>query len=140
MQNLKVDFDVLPEGKSPPPGYFRSSGHIIFDVRMSLERKAIWLKDGHKKPEPSWSMYAGVVSRESIIIYLTYAALNNLPVFGADIQNAYLQAPTTKKHYIICRPEFGLENVGKKTLIVRALYGGKSDGAEYWRHVRASIV
>ena len=84
MENLKVAFDIIPEGKSPPPGYFRSSGHIIFDVRMSIERKARWLKDGHKKPEPSWSMYAGVVSRESIIIDLNYSALNNLPVFEAD--------------------------------------------------------
>ena len=100
MENLKVTFDILPEIKSPPPGYFRSSGHIIFDVRMTLEHKSRWVKDGNNTPEPSWSTYAGVVSSESIIIDLTYAALNNLPVFGADIQNAYLQAPTTEKHYI----------------------------------------
>ena len=133
MQNLKVDFDVLPEGKSPPPGYFRSSGHIIFDVRMTLQRKDRWVKDDHKTPGPSLLMYAGVVSRENIRIDLIYATLNNLPVFGSDILNAYLQAPTTQKQYIICRPDFGLENVGKKVLIVCALNGGKSDGADYLR-------
>ena len=106
---------------------------------MTLERKARWVKYGHKTPEPSWSTYDGVVSRESIIIYLTYAALNNLPVFGADIQNAYLQEPTTEKHYIICGSEFGLENVGKKALIVRSLYGGKSSGADYCRHFCADM-
>ena len=36
MYNLKIAFDILPEGNSPPPGNFRSSGHIIFDVRMTL--------------------------------------------------------------------------------------------------------
>ena len=97
------------------------------------------MKDVHKNPEPSWSTYDGAVLREIIIIDLTYASLNNIPVFGDDIQNTYLQAPTTEKNYIICGSEFGLENVGKKAVIFRALYGGKSAGADYWRHVRAVI-
>ena len=50
MENLKVSFDILPEGKSPTPGYFRSSGHIIFDVRIILECKSRWVKDGYKTP------------------------------------------------------------------------------------------
>ena len=68
-------------------------------------------------------------------ISITYAALNDLNICGCDIQNAYLQAPSSKKHYIICGPEFGLENVGRKAIIVRAFYGGKSAGADYWRNV-----
>ena len=105
---------------------------------MTLERKARWVKDGHRTLELSWSTYAGVVSRESVRIALTYASLDGLSVYGADIQNAYLQAPSSEKHYIICGREFGLENVGKKALIVRALCRGKSAGAYYWRHVRKS--
>ena len=31
----------------------------------------------------------------------------------ADTRNAYLQSPTSQKHYIICGPEFGMENVDK---------------------------
>ena len=84
--------------------------------------------------------WLGVVERESIQISLTYASLNRLHVYGADIYNAYLQAPTTDKHYIICGPEFGLENVGKIAIIVRALYGGKSAGADYWNHVRKAML
>ena len=53
---------------------------MIFDVRMTLERKARWVKDGHITPEPENSTYAGVVSRESIRIALTYADLNSLDV------------------------------------------------------------
>ena len=40
MENLDVAFDILPEGSSPPPDYRKASGHIIFDVRMKLERKS----------------------------------------------------------------------------------------------------
>ena len=31
----------------------------------------------------------------------------------ADIRNAYLQSPTSQKYDIICRPEFGIENVSQ---------------------------
>ena len=139
MGNLKVAFDIRHKEPKPPPGFEKASGHLVFDVRMTLERKARWVKDGHRTPEPENCTYAGVVSRESIRIALVYASLNGLSVFGADIQNAYLQAPTTEKHYIICGPEFGLENEGKVAVIVRALYGGKSAGADYWRHVRKAM-
>ncbi len=40
-----------------------------------------------------------------------------LNVMAADIQNAYLQAPSLEKHFIVCGPEFGLENIGKVALI-----------------------
>jgi len=35
----EIAFDILPGGKSPPPGYIKSSGHLLFEVRMMLERK-----------------------------------------------------------------------------------------------------
>ena len=69
-------------------------------------------------------------------IALTYAALNGLDVWTADIKNAYIQAPSSRKDYIICGPEFGLENVGTPALITRALYGGKTAGADFRKHLR----
>ena len=112
---------------------------MMMAIRNKNKRKARWVKDGHKIPTPEWSTFAGVVSRETVCITLTYAALNLLPVFAADIQNPYLQAPSSEKHYIACGPEFGLENEGKVTIIIRALYAGKSAGAVYWRHVRSAM-
>ena len=47
---------------------------------MDFTRKGRWVKDGHLTPEPSNSNYAGVVSRESVRIAFTYAALNGLDV------------------------------------------------------------
>ena len=79
------------------------------------------------------------MSRESVRIVLTHAALNNLPVFACDIQNAYFQDPSSEKHYVVCGLEFALENAGKHAILVRALYSGKSAGVNYWRHVRSAM-
>ena len=81
---------------------------------MDFTRKARWVKHGHLTRDPDNSTYAGVVSRESVRIAFTYAAMNDLPICACDIRNAYLQAPSSEKHYIICGSEFGLEHVGKK--------------------------
>ena len=92
--------------------------------------------NGHKTPDSKTSSFAGVVPHDSIRIALTHAALLGLPVMGADIRNAYLQAPSSEKHFIICGPEFGIENEGRVALIRRALYGGKVAGRDFWHHLR----
>ncbi|CAJ1963375.1 unnamed protein product, partial [Cylindrotheca closterium] len=139
MSNIGVAVEVLAYGVLAPPGYSKVTGHLVWDVKMDFTRKARWVLDGHKTPDPLYSQYAGVVSRESVRIAFTYAALNNLDVFAADIRNAYLQAPSSRKDYIICGPEFGLENVGKVALIHRALYGGKTAGRDFRNHLRACM-
>ena len=58
------------------------------------------------------------------------------PVIGGHIQNAYLQAPSSEKHFIVCGTEFGPKNVGRVALICRALYGGKVAGRDFWHHLR----
>ena len=80
-----------------------------------------------------------MVSTESVRIVFTYAALNGLDVFAADIRNAYLQAPSSQKDFIICGEEFGLENVGKVALIHRALYGGNKAGSDFRNHLRSCM-
>ena len=139
MYNVAVAFKILEHGESLPVGYTKASGHMVFDVKMDFTRKARWVKDGHRTPDPDESTYAGVVSRESIRIMLTHAALNGINILAADIRNAYLQAPSSEKHFIICGLEFGDENVGKRALIVRALYGGKISGADFWHHLRSCM-
>ena len=121
--NNSIAFQILEDREETPVGWTQTSGHWVFDVPMDFSRKARWVKDGHKTPDPEFSSYAGVVSRESVRIALTYAALNGLDVMTADIRNSYLLAPASKKYFIICEPEFGLEHQGKWALIKRALYG-----------------
>jgi Reverse transcriptase (RNA-dependent DNA polymerase) len=135
MFNVRVAFEILGDKEKAPIGWVKVTGHMIFDVKMSFELKARWVLDGHKTPNIEGSTYAGVCSRESVQIIMTYAALNKLPLMAADIRNAYLQAPSSQKNYIICGPEFGLENVGRTALIHRALYGGKSAGRDFRNHL-----
>ena len=139
MLNVGIAFEVIPEDKSAPVGWRKVTGHLVFDVKMDFTRKARWVLDGHKTPSPIGSTYAGVVSRETVRIAFTYAAFNDLDVFAANIRNAYLQAPSSQKDYILCGPEFGLENVGKVALIHRALYGGKSAGRDFRNHLRTCM-
>ena len=56
---------------------------------------------------PALLTYLSVVSRESVRIAFTVAALNDLDVLVADIGNAYLNADCCEKVYTIAGPEFG---------------------------------
>ena len=80
-----------------------------------------------------------MVSRDSVIISLNYAALNHMDVNATDIQNYYLQAPSSEKHYVICGNNFGLEHKGKISLIRRALYGVKLADRDFWNHSRSCM-
>ena len=139
MINVGIEFEVLEHSENVPVGWHEVTGHIIFDVKMDFTRKVRWVLDGHKKSEPKISTYSGVVSRESVRIALTYAALNVLDVTTADIRNAYLQAPSSQCEYIVCGPDSGLENAGKKCLIRRALYWDKNSGRDFWNYLRSCM-
>jgi hypothetical protein len=71
-------------------------------------------------------------------IILTIAALNGLEVLGADVQNAFLNAPNKEKVWLQAGPEFGSEQ-GKNLLIVRALYGLKSASASFRAHMAKKL-
>ena len=136
MTNVLVAFDMLDNDEKVPVHLKELSIHLVFDVKMDMTRKARLVADGHKTADPEGSTYAGVVSRETVRIALTYAALNGLDIMMADIQNAYLTAPTSEDFYIICGAEFGSENIGKKAIVKRALYGTKSAGRDFRSHLR----
>ena len=53
---------------------------MVFDIKLDLTRKARVVADGHLTPDPIDSTYAGVVSRKTVRIALTYVAL-----LGIDI-------------------------------------------------------
>ena len=105
------------------PAFFKQiSCHMIFDIKMDLMRKARLVAGGHMMDPPKESTYSSVVSRDSIRIAFTLAALNDLDVLSADVQGGYLNAPTKEKVYTIAGLEFGANNVGRPAVIVCALY------------------
>jgi len=104
----------------------------FFDIKMgeNFQRKARMVADGHRTETPAALTYCSVVSRDSVRIALTIAALDDISVLACDIQNAYLTAKCREKIWTQAGPEFG-SDAGKIMLVVRALYGLKSSGAAY---------
>ena len=135
MKAVQVAFKILNDGEKAPPTYQEIRCHMVFDVKMdSFARKARYVAQGNMTEAPATLTYASVVSRESVRIALTLAALNDLEVKTADIANAYLQAPVTEKISVRCGPEFGPDE-GKMAILVRALYGLCSAGAAFRNHL-----
>ena len=138
MTNVGVAFDILPPEKIAPVGYSKVSGHLVFDVKMDFTWKAQWVKDGLKKADPLGSNYADVVSRDTVFIAFTYAALNDVDVCTADVMNTYIQATLLEEYYIICGPEFGA-NKGCIAVIIRSSYDGRCAGRDYWLHLHLCV-
>jgi hypothetical protein len=113
---------------------------MVFDIKLgNLAGKAQFVAGGHQTDPPKDMTYSSVISRDSIRIAFLVTALNDLDVLAANIQNAYLNAPTSKKVYTITGLEFGASNVGGPIRIIRALCGLKSSGAHWRNHMVASL-
>jgi hypothetical protein len=123
--NVDIAFDWKEVGERPPPGYQKIPYHFVFDVKMDFTRKARLVAGGHVTDVPSVMTYSSVVSRDSVQIMFMIAALNDLDIMAGDIGNAYLNAETTEKVYMIAGSEFG-EQAGSGIVICQALYGLKS--------------
>ena len=134
MKNVRPAFEVWEKSADDiPPGYQQIKCHLVFDVKMgeNFRRKARFVAGGHATEVPETLItYSSVVSRDSVRIVLTIAALNGLQVMACDIQNAYLKADCREKIWTVAGPEFGSE-AGTIFLVRKALYGLKSAGAAF---------
>jgi hypothetical protein len=79
---------------------------------------------------PLHSVYSGVVSLRGLRIVIFLSELNGLAIWATDIGNAYLEAITKEKLYIIAGPEFGPLH-GHILVIRKALYGLRSSGKRW---------
>ena len=139
MKNVMPAFEFI-EDDVVPKFYKHIDCHMIFDVKMDLTRKARFVAGGHQTDTPKESTYSSVVTRDSVRIAFTIAALNDLQVLSADVQNAYLNAPTKEKVYTTAGIEFGPGLKGRPVLIVKALYGLKSSGARWRDHMASTLT
>ena len=138
MKNVGMAFEFPEDGKIPI-GYKEIRCHMIFDIKSDLTRKARFVAGGHLTDPPKDSVFSSVVTRDSVRIAFTIAALNGLEVLAGDVQNAYLNAPTKEKCFFKAGLEFGADKVNQPVLIVRALYGLKSSGARWRDHMAATL-
>ena len=138
MEAVRIAFKIIGENE-PLPGYQEIPCHLIFTIKMEdFRRKARYVAGGHRTEAPATLTYASVVSRDTVRIALTLAALNGLEVKTSDIQNAYLTAPCAEKIWTRLGPEFGPDQ-GRRAIVVRSLYGLKSAGASFRNHLASCM-
>ena len=113
--------------------------HLVFDVKHDGRHKARLVADGHLTDDPAEDVYSGVVSLRSLRLTIFLAELNDLQLWGADIGNAYLEAVTDEKVYVVAGPEFG-DREGSILVIHKALYGLKSSGKRFWEKLHDELT
>jgi len=123
-------FQDYGQNARPPEGYKKIRVHLVFDVKHDGRHKARMVADGHLTDVPLDSVYSGVVSLRGLRLMLFLAELNGLETWATDIGNAYLEAETNEKVYIIAGPEFG-ERRGHLLVIFKALYGLRTSGLRW---------
>ena len=123
-------FKDLGRGRPPPRDYNKIRVHFVYDVKHDLRLKSRLVAEGNLTAPPKDSVYSGVVTLRSLRLCMLLAELNGLKVEAADVGNAYLEAYTKEKLYIIAGPEFG-DREGNVMVIVKALYGLRTSGARF---------
>ena len=89
-------------------GYQEIRCHMIFYIKMDrrLTRKACYVSFSQTTDPPPSITYSRVVSRDSIRIAFTLAALKDVDIRAADIGNEYLNAKCREKIWTIAGTEF----------------------------------
>ena len=95
---------------------------LVFDVKHDGRHKARFVAGGHLTQVPLDAIYSGVVSLRSLRTVVFLSELNDLTLWGADVGNAYLEAETKEKVYIVAGDGFG-DREGHTLVIFKALYG-----------------
>jgi hypothetical protein len=114
----------------PPNGFKKIRTHLVYDCKHDGRHKARMVADGHLTEVPLDSVYSGVVSLRGLRTLVFLAELNGLETWATDIGNAYLEAETKERVYIIAGAEFG-DLEGHTLVIFKALYGLRSSGLRW---------
>ena len=101
-------------------------------------RKACFVAGGNMTETPATLTYASVVSRDSVHIALTIAALNGLEILACDIKNTYLTAECREKIWTRAGPGFYSKS-GTIMIFVMSLYGPKSRGTAFCAYLEKTL-
>jgi hypothetical protein len=118
--NKGIDGDV-------PPRYKKIHGHMVYGVKHDGIHKSRYVAGEHLTDPSEESVYSGVALLRGICLTVFTAELKRLKLWGVDVGNAYLEARTREKVYIVAGGEFGALN-GHTLILVKALYGLQSSG------------
>ena len=121
-----------------PATHKKISLHFVYAVKHDGRYKSRVVAGGHLTDTPLESVYSGVVSLRGVRLVVFLGELNGLKIWQTDVGNAYLEAETKEKVYVIAGPEFGAQE-GHVFVIVKALYGLKSSGLR-WHERFADVL
>ena len=131
MNDVRVAFKILPDGKPVPIGHQFVQCHMVFDIKMEdFRRKARLVAGGYMTKTLATIMYASVVSKETVRIALMICTLNDLKVKLGHIMIAYVQVSMTEKMLTTLSPEFS-KDAARLAMIVRAFYGLQLAGTAF---------
>jgi len=129
------DYDCFEDGgihgEAPnPEGYKKIRGRLCFDVKHDGRHKARYEAGGHLTDVPVDNVYSGVILLCGLCIVTFLAKLNGLDLWATDVGNAYLEALTGEKIFIIAGPEFN-ELEGHILIIRKALCSLRTSGLQW---------
>ncbi|KAI2501802.1 Reverse transcriptase (RNA-dependent DNA polymerase) [Fragilaria crotonensis] len=136
MKNIYCAFEFPKDGKAPV-GYQKIDCHMIFDVKMTLERRLAcrrWPSD--RTNERHHFCECCVTGQHSNCV--SRGGAERFDVLSADISGAYLNANAAEKVYTIAGKEFVL-TMKVVVVITRALYGLRSSGKAWRDHMAATL-
>ena len=90
--------------KKYPHLYKEIKIHLVHDVKRNLMRKAQIVTNRHLETTPLQSVYSSVVSLQGLKACLFIAELNRMSIWTTGIGNAYLEAYTEEKIFILAGP------------------------------------
>jgi Reverse transcriptase (RNA-dependent DNA polymerase) len=111
---------------------------MVHDVKYDGYHKNCLVSGGHLTDPNTESVYSGVESLRGIWLVTFLSELNQLELWGTNVGNAYLEATTIEKVYIVGGPEFG-DLEGHTLVIHMTLYGLCSSGL-CWHQCFANVL
>ena len=135
MGNVRVAFEVLPDGKSASKVHQFLQFQMVLDIKMEdFRQKAKLVAGDHMIKAWPTIMHVSIVLREMARITLMTATLNDCDVNLGNILNAYVQVHVTEKGQTTLGPDFG-KDARKTAVIIRDLNSLKSAGATFRSHL-----
>ena len=93
MKEVCIAFNIHPDGHVAPNEYQKIPCYMVFDVNMEdFTCNARPIAGGQRTKAPATITYYSVVSRETVHLALTIAALNDLEVKVGNVLNVYITA------------------------------------------------
>ena len=134
-------FEFFPAGHHTTLGdeWQRTTLHMVFDVKQSLQRKCRLVAGGHLIDMLDIQVYSSTVRSISVQLLHVISHKANLKQLCGDIGNAFPNAYTKEKVYI---PKAGIEfgeHAGKCIVIRKALYGLCSSSERFHAHLADTL-